>query len=77
MKPKDSRRKETTKMTVGINEIEVKETIEKWVSNNIWSYDNWIYFKVDKNLNLQIQKRTTNPSNKVVITKKYWGISYK
>lgn len=44
----------------------MRRTLEKWVSNNIWSYDNWIYFKVDKNLNLQIQKRTTNPSNKIM-----------
>lgn len=33
-------------------------TVEKWVSNSVWRYENWVYFKEDKHLNLQIQKRT-------------------
>ena len=32
-------------------------TVEKWVSNSVWRYDNWAYSKEDKNLNLQIQKK--------------------
>lgn len=36
MKPKDSRRKETTKMTVDINEIEIKETMEKIIETESW-----------------------------------------
>ena len=40
-------------------------TVEKWVSYSVWRYDNWAYPKEDKNLNIQIQKITTNSSNKV------------